>query len=471
MSQRRSVLVVDDEAFVRDSLVAVLADAGFEGLAASGVSPALELLARREVHAVLLDLHMPEGGGLALLRTVRERGWEVPVVVITGAGTISHAVEAMRSGADDFVLKPIEPKQLVLLVERAIDHRRLQRDVRRLRHLVQGEPGDSRLIGRSPALDALRALVAQVAPTDATVLVTGESGTGKELVAEEIHARSRRAGRNLVRVNCAAIPDTLFESEFFGHRRGAFSGAVADRVGRFAEAEGGTLVLDEIGTLKPEMQAKLLRVLESGEYQVVGESVSRTADVRIVAVTNEPLAERVREGHFRADLYYRVAIFPIEVPPLREHKQDIPAIAAHLLARMVHGPVVPAGAEERCRPDPEAIEVLSCVEWPGNVRELRNVLERALILCGGAIPDAGTLGQLLEASAGRSTGTGGELHLRTCLDAREREVLRLALERSGGKRKDAAQLLGIDARNMGYYLRKHGMADVLPSPRRGNSPP
>jgi transcriptional regulator with GAF, ATPase, and Fis domain len=307
----------------------------------------------------------------------------------------------------------------------------------------------------------VRELIAQVAPTEATVLVTGESGTGKELVANEIHRLGTRAERALVRVNCAAVPETLFESEFFGHRRGSFSGAIADRRGRFAEAEGGTLVLDEIGTLQPEMQAKLLRVLETGEYQVVGESSTQVADVRSVAITYEDLSTQVGAGRFRDDLYYRLANFPIELPPLRAHREDIPEIAVQLLTRTRSGAW--SGSREEVRVTDEALEVLASYSWPGNVRELRNVLERALILVGpGRALDAHVFRPLLESSilpagGARAMDDGAGLTLRPRLDALERELVLRALERTSGKKKEAANLLGIDPRNLGYYLRKHDL--------------
>ena len=313
---------MDDEPFVRDSLLEIVqAEPGLRAVAAGDAAEALQRLGEDTIDVVLADLQMPHGGALALLAELAQRGGGPPVIIITGVGTVTSAVEAMKAGAFDFVQKPVDPEQLTLLLQRALEHHRLLTDVHYLRSAVSGVAG--RLVGTSAALASIRELIAQVAKTDSTVLLTGESGTGKELVAEEIHRQSQRAEHNLVRVNCAAVPETLFESEFFGHRRGSFSGAIADRPGRFAEAEGGTLVLDEISTLQPEMQAKLLRVLESGEFQVVGESTTRHADARIIAISNESLQQRVDEGTFRPDLYYRLAVFPIEVAPLRDRREDI----------------------------------------------------------------------------------------------------------------------------------------------------
>jgi two-component system, NtrC family, response regulator AtoC len=454
------VLIVDDETFVRESLAEILAGEGFRTLTADGVPAATTLLRTEPVNAVLTDLKMPTGEGVLLLGEAKNLGVDVPIIVMTGVGTVSDAVSAMRAGAYDFLQKPVDPDQLVLLLRRAFERYGLERDVKNLR-TVLGRRAEERLFaGDSAATARIRELVQQVAPSDATVLVTGESGTGKELVAEEIHKRSPRSEKPLVRVNCAAVPDALFESEFFGHRRGAFTGAIADRAGRFAEAEGGTLVLDEIGTLKPEMQAKLLRVLESGEYQCVGEARTRTADVRIVAVTNEELEKRVKEGGFRADLYYRLNIFPIDVPPLRKRKDDIRGVLRALLARMRgRRGDAPAPEDDVAR---DAYEVLESYDWPGNVRELRNVLERATILSAGRTPDAALFRRILEpallATPGSGSGGGSEdCHLRTQLDAAEKALVLKALAKADGVKKDASAMLGIDPRNLGYYLRKHGI--------------
>jgi DNA-binding NtrC family response regulator len=380
---------------------------------------------------------------------------------MTGVGTVRDAVAAIQGGAYDFLQKPVEQGQLRLLLKRAVEHRELVREIHSLRAGASATPGRA-LLGSSAAMARVRQAIEQVAQTDATVLVTGESGTGKELAAEQVHQRSARARKPLVRVNCAAIPTTLFESEFFGHRRGAFSGAVADRTGRFAEAEGGTIVLDEIGTLPSDMQAKLLRVLENGEYQVVGESRTRVSDARVIALTNESLPERVQKGEFRADLFYRLNVFPIAMPPLRAHREDIAEIAAALLAglparRSGRVPELAAGA----------LEVLLSHEWPGNVRELRNVLERAAIVCGSGAIDARLMRALLEPALANgdapaaATG-GGDLQLRHNLDALEKQLVQRALDKCEGRKKDAAGLLGIDPRNLGYYLRKHGLSDLPP---------
>ena len=456
---RQTVLVVDDEAFVRDSLAEIFESEGFGVRRAESVADARRLLSTDAIDAVVTDLQMPGEDGVGIIADAKKHQDGIPVIVLTGVGTVADAVQAIKAGAFDFLQKPVDADRLLRLVRHATEKKHLVREVRRLRERVKGRDEPQRLAGSSARMQAIRKLIEQVAPTEATVLVTGESGTGKELVAEEIHRQSAVADGALVRVNCAAIPDSLFESEFFGHRRGSFSGAVEDRVGRFAEAEGGTLVLDEIGALGHDMQAKLLRVLEGGEYQVVGESRTRIARARVVAVTNEDLADRARKGSFRADLYYRLAIFPIVVPPLRDHTEDLPAIAEELLRRL-HAPTTTLSSE--------AIDVLASYDWPGNVRELRNVLERAVILNAARCPEAALLRGLVETAAPiavdeeptRDPGSDeSHYHLRSRLDQLEKEIIQASLKRARGKKKDASRLLGIDPRNFGYYMRKHGLKD------------
>lgn len=468
--QRSEILLVDDEAFVRDSLVDLLSIEGLGAVGAATAEDALALLEREPFEMVVTDLDLPGLDGLGLLERLAARRPELPVVLLTGVGTIEDAVRAMKHGAYDFVEKPVDPGRFVALVRRALEHKHLRSEVLYLRNQVRDLRGRGNIVGSSPAMRRVRELIAQVAPSDATVLVIGESGTGKELVAARVHELSRRADKNLVRVNCAAIPDTLFESEFFGHRRGSFTGATQDRVGRIAEAEGGTLVLDEIGTLKPDMQAKLLRVLEGGEYQVVGEARTRRADVRVVASTNEPLRERVREGGFRADLFYRLDVFPIEVPPLRNRREDIPELCEHFLLSLLPPSRSPSRAGDANRStaalspalDPESIKILTAHDWPGNVRELRNVLERAVILANGQTPSTdlfrNIIGSGRENPAAAET-LGEDLNLRRRVEALEHHLIVEALDRAEGRKAEAAALLGVDPRNLAYHLKKHGLAE------------
>ena len=465
VSEREQVLLVEDEAYVRESTAEVLREEGIAVHAVASVAEARALAGRQAFGAVVTDLRMPGEDGRALLGDAAFEG--VPVIVITGHGTIEDAVGAMKAGAFDFVQKPIDPERLLLVVRRALEHGRLVDEVRVLRTAVDRLQGERALVGGSSAMASMRRLIEQVAPTDATVLLTGESGTGKELVASEIHRLSRRGDGPLVQVNCAAVPETLFESEFFGHRRGAFSGATEHREGRFVEARGGTLVLDEVETLQPEVQAKLLRVLESGEFQRVGESRTSRVDVRVIAVSNADLQARVRDDRFRSDLFWRLNVFPIEMPPLRAHLEDMPEIVAELLARIRAKSGVSLDGPPAL--EPEALRVLEGYGWPGNVRELRNVLERALILSAPAARIGPELVHtILSASAlvgpASSAGAAGSsqersLNLRSRLEVLERELIERALNASGGQRKGAAERLGIDPKNMGYYLRKHGIGD------------
>jgi DNA-binding NtrC family response regulator len=449
MSRIPRVLIVDDEPYVRESLAEVLGAEGFEVRTASAAGEALELLESLDFDVVLTDLRLGEPDGLWLLERVRAAHPSLPVILFTGAGSVRDAVQAMKVGAFDFVLKPVDPEELSVLVRRATEHRALLAEVGQLRRKLRDLRGPRRMVGSSLALRQVLEAVERVGPTEATVFVTGESGTGKELVAEAIHRASPRRECELVEVNCAAIPEELFESELFGHRRGSFTGAVSDRRGRFGEAEGGTLVLDEVGTLTPALQAKLLRVLETGEYQMVGESRTRVADVRVVAITNEKLAERVKEGSFRADLYYRLNVFPIEVPPLRLRKEDIAELVLHMLSQIPGAPP---------RIGEQALALLRSYDWPGNVRELRNVLERASIASGPVAElRSDLLRPILESALPSIRMVAGMPGLRERLDAHERDILLAALASTEGRRGKAAEMLGIDPRNFGYYLKKHGI--------------
>jgi DNA-binding NtrC family response regulator len=451
------VLVVDDERFVRDSLTEMLRHAGFAVSSAASVAEARVLLTEHAVHVVVSDLRMPKQDGLELLRDARRAGVKIPIVMITGVGTVAEAVAAMKEGAYDFLQKPVDPAALAHAVRRAGEHFALTREVRTLRGRVARAEPEGELVGHSPALERVRARIAQVAASAATVLVTGESGTGKQLAARALHAGSARSAGPFVVVNCAALVESEFEAELFGAR----AGPAGERDGRVAEAAGGTLVFDEIGALKPALQAKLLRVLETGEYQPLGAARAEAADVRVIAITNDDLAAAVKAGHFRADLYHRIQVVPLALPPLREHKQDLPAIATHLLARAESRRPFGGG---RARLTPDALEVLARYDWPGNVRELENVLERAQILAPVSATgelDAEFVQSLLETPLTTPRGAPGasEFHLRRNLDALEKEIVQRAIAHTAGKKKEAALLLGIDPRNLGYYLRKHKLSE------------
>jgi len=429
---RGRVLVVEDEVYVRDSLVEILRARGFEASAAASVKDALELVSRAPVDVVLSDLRMPNEDGLGLVRRMQSTTPDVPVLILTGHGTVASAVECLKAGATDYILKPVEPDALELALERALEGRALRREVRYLRAAVAGE--ENAVIGESVAWRRALAMVAAAAPTDSGVLLTGESGTGKELLARRMHALSGRAGFPFVKVNCAAVPLEMWESEFFGHRKGSFTGASSDRDGRFLLADRGTLLLDEVGAMPAAGQAKLLRAIQDGEFERLGEEQATRVDVRVVASTNSDLDAEVQQGRFRADLFYRLNVVRIEVPPLRERPDDIPPLARHFAAQI---------AVRLGRTPPEFPAV---------------AIERAMILD----PDHGL--ELLDlAQTGppvpHAAGAPGdrELNLRESLNRLERELLLEAQRRSGGVRKDAAHLLGIDPRNFAYYLHKHGL--------------
>jgi len=447
---RGRVLVVEDEAYVRDSLLEMLRSRKFDVSGVASVADALATLSHSPVDVVLSDLRMPGSNGLDLVKRLQATAPDLPVVLLTGHGTVASAVECLKAGASDYILKPADPEALEVALDRAITTRSLRREVRYLRStasLAADMP-----VGESPAWMRVMAMVEAAAPTGSTVLLTGESGTGKELLARRLHALSPRASGPFVRVNCAAVPLEMWESEFFGHRKGAFTGAGSDRDGRFQLAHRGTLLLDEVGATPPEGQAKFLRVIQDGEFDRLGDEQPTRVDVRIVASTNSNLELETKAGRFRADLFYRLNVVRIDVPPLRERLDDVPLLArgfAEEIAQRLGRPAPGLG--------PETLARLRAYHWPGNVRELRNVIERALILD----PVRGLEGlDLLPGAAGPappSEAPGRDLNLRDALNRLERELLLEAYRRAGGVRKDAAQLLGIDPRNLSYYVRKHSV--------------
>ena len=454
---RGRVLVVEDEEYVRESLVEILRARRFETSAAGSVEGALVHLGRSPVDVVLSDLRMPGADGLELVRRMQTAAPDVPVVILTGHGNVASAVECLKAGASDYILKPAEPDALEVALDRALEGRALRREVRYLRSAVAAQ--DEVAVGESAPWRRVMGMVEAAAPTSAVVLLTGESGTGKELLARRLHALSGRASGPFVKVNCAAVPLEMWESEFFGHRKGSFAGAAADREGRFQLADRGTLFLDEVGTMPFAGQAKLLRAIQDGEFERLGDEQPTRVDVRVVASTNSDLEAEVQQGRFRADLFYSLNVVRIDVPPLRERRDDIPLLARHFADQI---------AQRLGRPSPDlspsTLVRLGAYPWLGNVRELRNVIERALILD----PARGLDGlDLAPVHAGPPSGegallTGRELNLRDALNKLERELLLEAHRRADGVRKEAAHLLGIDPRNLSYYMRKHDLdADAV----------
>jgi two-component system response regulator AtoC len=453
---RGRVLVVEDEAYVRDSLVEILRSRRFDTSAAASVPDALAHLGRAPVDVVLSDLRMPGADGLELVRRMQAAVPDVPVIILTGHGTVASAVECLRAGASDYILKPADPEALEVALLRALESRALRREVRYLRS-AEAAPAES-VVGESPAWRRVLGMVDAAATSDAAVLLTGESGTGKELLARRLHGASRRASGPFVKVNCSAVPLELWESEFFGHRRGSFPGASSDRDGRFLLADRGTLLLDEVAAMPSAGQAKLLRAIQDGEFERLGDEQATRVDVRVVASTNGDLEAAVQQGQFRADLFYLLNVVRIDVPPLRERRDDVPVLAAHFTEQIARRlarptPVVP----------PATLARLAVYHWPGNARELRNVIERAMILD----PEHGLEHLDLAAGAAAPAAEGApagerELNLRDALNRLERELLLEAHRRAGGVRKEAARLLGIDPRNLSYYMRKHDLdADAV----------
>lgn len=439
-----TILVVDDESRIRSFLSIALGDDGHDVTEAADALSAIALMRERSFDVLITDLRMPGAlGGVDLLRTAKSEQPEMEVIVLTAYGTIDSAVESMKLGAFDYLQKPLSsPAELRLLVSRALEHKRLtsMRDV-----VARERESLPPLTWGDPVMQPVVRAIEKVAPTRATVLLLGESGTGKEVAARTIHRLSQRADAPFVALNCAAISEHLVESEIFGHERGAFTGATATRRGRLELADGGTLFLDEIGELKPELQAKLLRVLQDRSFERVGGTRTMSADVRWIAATNRDLRAMVQAEQFRADLYHRLAVFPIELPPLRARKQDILPLADTLLARI---------SAELGRPllrlEPEARRRIVDAPWPGNVRELANALERAAILSEGEIVRAADLYTSEMPAASRDDS-------RTLAEL-ERDAIRSALEQTGGSRRAAAERLGMSVRTLYERLRRYDIS-------------
>jgi two-component system response regulator PilR (NtrC family) len=455
------VLVVDDEPGLRDMLAILFHREGLDVTLAPGVAAAREAIkhAPSPFAVVLTDLLMPDGSGMDLLSLVKETSGGTEVIVMTAHGGIDTAIEAMRRGAYDFVTKPFATNELRALVQKALERRAIVAENQRLRaQLVRERAGE--LLGHSEAMRRIFDLMHRIASVRTTVLITGESGTGKERIARVLHEASDRKGKPFLVVNCGAIPEALMEAELFGHERGAFTGAVASRRGIFREAEGGTVLLDEIGELPPALQVKLLRVIQERKVRGVGASAEVSVDVRILAATNRQVEDDVRTGRFRQDLYYRLNVIRIEVPPLRERREDIRPLAEHFLARCA------AEQDKQLRGlSPDALRALEGYAFPGNVRELENVIERAVALATGQTIGLGDLPGEVSGAAAQPTPALVNLPEEGCnlddiLGEVERRMILQALERSGGVRNAAARLLGVTLRSLRYRLQKHALADA-----------
>lgn len=464
------ILIVDDEPSLRWILATLLQEDHHTVLQASGVKEAKETLASTPLDLIITDQRMRDGEGLSLLADSKEIDPALPVVLITAYATVELAVEAMRRGAFDFITKPFMPESVRAVVKRACERTELLRENERLRGEVQRLGKDEGFVGVSPAILRVMEQVDRVAPTNATVLITGETGTGKEVVARALHNRSARASKPFVAVNCAGLPETLLESELFGHERGAFTGADRPRKGLFEAAHSGTLFLDEAGEMPLSLQVKLLRVLMDGVITRVGASVSRTVDVRVLVATHRDLPQRVKEGTFREDLYYRIAVIPLHIPPLRERREDIPLLVQHFLKRTTREMNTPTRAISE-----PAMRKLARYTFPGNVRELRNLVERACILSMGdeitpedfpiAVSDrgdepeiSGETRKLLDCVGTRLQEGTVSIDLRSELEAIERELIQRALESAQGVQAEAARRLGLSRSDLAYKLKKYQMA-------------
>jgi two-component system nitrogen regulation response regulator NtrX len=449
-----AILIVDDEAGVRSALAGVLRDEGYEVDAVATGEACLERLARQPVDLVILDVWLPGLDGLTTLERMRERRIDAEVVVISGHGNIESAVRAIKMGAFDFVEKPLSLEKTVLVVRNALRQRQLEAENRALRARVDRQ---FVMVGESGPMRQLREQIAMAAPTNGRVLIFGENGTGKELVARNVHMLSRRRHGPFVEVNCAAIPEELIESELFGHVRGAFTGAVADRRGKFEIADGGTLFLDEIADMSLKTQAKVLRVLQEQVVDRVGGASSVKVDVRVIAATNKDLPAEIRAGRFREDLFFRLNVIPIFVPPLREREDDIPLLAEHFMRQL--------SREYGRRPktiDPAAMAVLRRHAWPGNVRELRNVLERLMIMVPGDVVRPEHLN--LPAAAGPETpaaATAGPMvPLAEARERFEREYILRALAAQQGNMSRTAELLGLERSHLYRKMKAYGLLPV-----------
>jgi DNA-binding NtrC family response regulator len=440
------ILVVDDQEMMRDSLAATLAREGHEVIAAGDGQAAVSRLVGSRFDLLISDLKMPKLTGIELLAEAKKVRPEMPVVLMTAFATVSTAVEAMKLGAYDYIQKPFDGEEIKLLVDRTLEHSRLVKENAALRRMNESN-GPKPLIGSGPAMDEVKKKVELVAKSNATVLICGESGTGKEMVARAIHFASERRERPMLAVNCAALSENLLESELFGHERGAFTGADRLRRGRFELADGGTILLDEISEIAPALQAKLLRVLQESAFERVGSSVTQEVDVRVVATTNRDLAKEVKESRFRQDLFYRLNVVPIELPPLRDRLEDIPELVRHFLHSI-------AKRESNVfrHIEPEAVRLLQRYSWPGNVRELQNIIERAGVLESQAgVVRAATIEPWLKLQT--DVGGGESLAGRPLADI-EKQVILSTLERFKGHRIKTASALGIGVRTLGMKLKK-----------------
>jgi DNA-binding NtrC family response regulator len=442
-----NISVIDDQDILRDSLTQILTRAGYRVRGFNSAASALESIPKESCDLVITDLKMPGMDGLEMLRKIRQSGCDVPVIMMTAYATVNTAVEAMKLGAYDYIQKPFEADEIELLVKRAIREKMLNTENEALRRTVNDLCQERPLIGQSPVIRKLRDQILKIAPSDATVLIEGESGTGKEMVARAIQQSSSRSGKPMLCLNCAALSENLLESELFGHEKGAFTGADKIRKGRFELADGGTLLLDEISEIPVTLQAKLLRVLQEKQFERVGSSMTRQSDVRVIATTNRDLRAWCKQGNFREDLYYRLSVLPIYIPPLRERCEDIGLLTDYFLTHFAS-----RTGREKIELAPDAKRLLERYEWPGNVRELENLIERACVLaCSSRIT-----AELIEPWLVYSSDEKNSFSTRPgrILADTERELILKTLQEFKGHRARTAKALGIGLRTLGLKLKR-----------------
>jgi DNA-binding NtrC family response regulator len=453
------ILVVDDDETIRNLLHDMLSANGHQVETAPDARGAAEALKAAEFELVVTDLMLPDGDGLEVLRLARARPYEPEVLVVTAYGTIDSAVEAVKAGAFDYLTKPISTQKLLLTVDRAVERRTLKNEVSVLRREVGERYSSGGFVAVSPGMRRVQELTEMVAATDSAVLIQGESGTGKELVARAIHFRGARAARPFIAINCAALPEALLESELFGYAKGAFTGAVTEKKGLYEEADGGTLLLDEIGDMPLLLQGKLLRVLQEGEIRRVGSTTVRRVDVRILASTNRNLLELIRDGRFREDLFYRLNVIPLVIPPLRERREDIVPLCRTFLAE---------GARKLGRQaqslSPDALRAVLAHDWPGNVRELQNLIERAVTLSSSPVISADEFRVIFTLGSASHAPAAGPAREATIRGA-EREAILRALRDADGNQTRAAEALGMGRNTLWRKMKKYGIESRAPGDR------
>jgi DNA-binding NtrC family response regulator len=452
-TEKPSILVVEDEAKMRRLLELQLAEEGFRAQTTADAETALRLMNNDKFDLAVTDFKLPGMNGLEFLQSVKRMDANLPVIIMTAYGSVESAVEAMKHGASDYVLKPFSLAELVLVIRKELAAHRLLEENRSLREALGRRYQYTNIVAESRQMQAVLALVERVAPTNATVLIGGESGVGKDLVARAIHEHSNRASGPFLKINSTAIPENLLESELFGYEKGAFSGAVTSKPGKFELADRGTLFLDEIGDVPPPIQVKLLRVLQDREFERLGGTRTYKVDVRLIAATNRDLRAALEEGTFREDLYYRLNVVAIDIAPLRERKEDIPGLAAFFLKKF---------AQETGNPvqsiTPQALRLLMDYHWPGNVRELENILQRSVTLCSGTTLDAADI-HFDTARRRRTAETAPVLPDGFTLEEWEQEIIREALRRTNGNKSQAARALGLSRNALRYRLSQMGVAD------------